>query len=84
MKIAFIGVVAVVAAAFVVPTLAQAEASSNQAQFYVSANSQNLEPIGPYVGVSYYRDGQSANAAMLHHANEAARYQYHGGPKSND
>jgi hypothetical protein len=84
MKIAFIGVVAVVAAACVVPTLAEAEASSYRAQFYVSANRQNLEPIDPYVDVSHYRDWQSGNAAMLYHANEAARYCYHGGPKSND
>jgi hypothetical protein len=86
MKLALIGVVGVVAAAFATPALAQAaiEDSGYRAQLYVSANRQNLGPVDPHADGSYYRDWQSGNAMMLHHADEAARYRYHGGPKSND
>jgi hypothetical protein len=85
MKLALIGIVSV-AAAFAAPALAQAaiENSGYRAQLYVSANRQDLGPADPLADGSYSRDWQSGNAMMLHQANEAARYRYHGGPKSND
>jgi hypothetical protein len=86
MKLALIGIAAVVAATFAGPALAQAanENSGYPAQLYVSANHQDLGLVDPLADGSHYRDWQSRNAMMLHQANEAAPYRYHGGPKSND
>jgi hypothetical protein len=83
MKLALIGVVAVVAAAFATPVLAQ-EDPGYRAQFYSNANGQNLDPGNPHADGNYYRGWQSGNTMLLHHANEPDRYRYHGGPKSND
>ena len=86
MKRALIGVAAIIAATFAAPALAQAanENSGYPAQLYVSANHQDLGLVDPLADGSHYRDWQGRNAMMLHQANEAAPYRYHGGPKSND
>jgi hypothetical protein len=86
MKPALIGVAAVVAAAFAGTALAQAanENSGYPAQLYVSANHVDLGLVDPHADGSHYRDWQSRNVMMLHQANEAAPYRYHGGPKSSD
>jgi hypothetical protein len=89
MKLALIGAAAVAAAAFATPALAQAviEDPSYCAQFYPSANCQNLGPGNPYTDGGFYRDWQSANAMMPGYAMQSAEpddYRYHGGPKSND
>jgi hypothetical protein len=84
MKPALIGAIAVVAAAFATPALAQAvvEDPGYCAQFYPNANCQELGPGNPYTDGGYYR--QNRNAMTLQHAAEPDEYRYHGGPKSND
>ena len=70
MKLALIGVSAVVAAASVTPALAQAVISDPGycAQFYPNANCQNLGAGNPYTNGGYYRnDWQDGNASMERH-----------------
>jgi hypothetical protein len=85
MKLALIGAAAVAAAAFATPALAQAVIKDPGycAQFYPSANCQNLGPGNPYTDGGYW---QNENAMMPEHAQsaEADDYRYHGGPKYND
>jgi hypothetical protein len=84
MKPALIGAIAVVAAAFATPALAQAvvEDPGYCAQFYPNSNCQELGPGNPYTDGGYYR--QNRHAMTLQHAAEPDEYRYHGGPKSND
>ena len=85
MKLALIGAAAVAAAAFATPALAQAviEDPGYCAQFYPSANCQNLGPGNPYTDGGYW---QNENAMMPGYAQsaEADDHRYHGGPKDND
>jgi hypothetical protein len=82
MKFALIGAVAVAAAAFATPALAQAVISDPGycAQFYPDANCQNLGAGNPYTDGGYYRDTMKPSRWAM--APDA--YSYHGGPKSND
>jgi hypothetical protein len=84
MKLALIGAVAAIAAAFATAALAQAvtEDHDYRVQFHSDANGQTLGSGNPHTDDS--RDLQSGTAMMLHHAYEPDRYRYHGGPKSND
>jgi len=78
MKIALIGAVAVAAAAFVTPALAQAVTSNPGycAEFYPTANCQNWEPGNSSI------DNRQNGMAMQAADNNTHRY--HGGPKYND
>jgi hypothetical protein len=84
MKLASIGAVAIVPAAFVNSAQAQiaVEGPGYPARFNSVANSQYSEPGNPYTDDG--RDWHRGNANMLHDANGTDRYRYHGGPKSND
>jgi hypothetical protein len=76
MKFALIGAAAIAAATFVTPALAQ-DVTSNpgySAQFYPSANSQNLG-----ADAANWRNAVAAQAFDNNNA-----YRYHGGPKYND
>jgi hypothetical protein len=76
MKFALIGAAAIAAAAFVTPVLAH-DVTSNpgySAQFYPTANSQNLGP-----DAANWRNAVAAQALDDNNA-----YRYHGGPKYND
>jgi hypothetical protein len=81
MKSAWIGAVAVVAAALATPAMAQAVISDPGycAQFYPIANCQNFGPGNPHTDSRYYHDDPTVTQAA-----EANAYRYHGGPKSND
>ena len=81
MKFALIGAVAVAAAAFVTPALAQAVTSNPGycAQFYPNANCQNDGPGNPYTDGGYHRDDNSQNGMI-----DNNEHRYHGGPKYND
>jgi hypothetical protein len=59
MKLALIGVGAVVGAAFATPALAQAviEDPGYCAQFYPNANCENLGPGNPYTDGGYFQNG---------------------------
>jgi hypothetical protein len=70
MKLALIGVAALVAAASVTPALAQAviEDPGYCAQFYPNANCQNLGPGNPYTDGGYYRNNwHNGYASMERH-----------------
>jgi len=70
MKFALIGAVAVVAATYVTPALAQAviDDPGYCANFYPNVNCQNLGPGNPYTGGGYYRsDAQNGNAFRERH-----------------
>jgi hypothetical protein len=86
MKLALIGAAAIAAAAFATPVMAQAVANGPGycAQFYPSANCQNLGAGNPYTDGSYYREWQKDNVVMPPQAAEPDAYRYHGGPKTND
>ena len=86
MKLALIGAVAIAAAAFATPALAQAviEDPGYCAQFYPNANCQNLGTGNPFTDGGYYRDWQQGNVMISHQATEPDAYRYHGGPKYND
>ena len=86
MKIALIGAVAIAAAAFATPVLAQTviEGPGYCTQFYPGANCQNLGAGNPFTDGGYYRDWQKGNVMMSHQAAEPDAYPYHGGPKTND
>jgi hypothetical protein len=82
MKFALIGVVAVAAAAFVTPALAQQviEDPGYCAQFYPNANCQNLGPGNPYTSGGYYRDNgwENGNAMMApRHVRHYAHQHHH-------
>jgi hypothetical protein len=85
MKLALIGAAAVAAAAFATPALAQAVVVDPGycAQFYPSANCQNLATGNPYTDGGSWQNG---NAMMPGYAQsaDADDYRYHGGPKYND
>jgi hypothetical protein len=83
MKLALIGAVAVAAAAFASPGLAQAviEDPGYCAQYYPNANCQNLGPGNPYTDGGYQDDGYTM---VLGRAIGPDVYRYHGGPKAND
>jgi hypothetical protein len=80
MKLALIGAVAVAAAAFATPVLAQAvvEDPSYCAKFYPNASCQDL------IAGNSYRDWHNESVLMPHQATESNAYRYHGGPKYND
>ncbi len=67
MKFALIGAVAVAAAGFATPVLAQQVISDPGycAQFYPNANCDNLGPGNPYTDGGYYRNGwQNRHASV--------------------
>ncbi|MEA2775369.1 MAG: hypothetical protein QOF90_775 [Acetobacteraceae bacterium] len=86
MKLALIGAVAIAAAAFATPVMAQTviEDPGYCAQFYPGANCQNLGAGNPFTDGGYYRDWRKGNAMMSHQTAEPDAYRYHGGPKYND
>ncbi|MDB5576738.1 MAG: hypothetical protein JWR80_1914 [Bradyrhizobium sp.] len=86
MKIALIGAVAIAAAAFATPVLAQTVVKDPGycAQFYPNANCQNLGAGNPFTDGGYSRDWQKGSVMMTHQAAEPDAYLYHGGPKYND
>jgi hypothetical protein len=86
MKLALIGAAAVAAAAFATPALAQAviEDPGYCAQFYPSANCQNLGPGNPYTDGGYWQNGNAMMPGYAMHSAEPDEYRYHGGPKYND
>jgi len=86
MKLALIGAVAVAAAAFATPVLAQAviEDPGYCAQFYPDANCQNLGPGNPYTDGDFRRYGSAMVLGHTTQSTEHEAFRYHGGPKSND
>jgi hypothetical protein len=86
MKLALIGAAAAAAAAFATPALAQAviEDPGYCAQFYPSANCQNLGPGNPYTDGGYWQNGNAMMPGYAMHSAEPNEYRYHGGPKYND
>jgi hypothetical protein len=85
MKLALIGAAAVAAAAaFATPALAQAVIKDPGycAQFYPSANCQNLGPGNPYTDGGYWQNGNATTLGAQ--SAEPDDYRYHGGPKYND
>jgi hypothetical protein len=85
MKLTLLGAAAVAAAAFVTPTLAQANISKPGycAQFFQNASCKSYRSTKPYSDADYYRNDTWQNSMAMQKVDNNA-YRYHGGPKHND